>query len=383
MEAKPHTVSASRRHTAFLRITLAMCAAALSAPCQEQAPVCKIVALRGADPKFGSLTFLVGNTPKLTTTFSEEKPIPAGVYSGVSATLTQTKKEPAFFVPRVPERNGIFVRRGKGPQDSAGSLVVSSGALDTMWKLAGSGKFNENITLEVKAPPSGAVAAKFCVATATPGVRPIIALIAGLSGSSITSDVHGLDEGCRVETTAQQDTVFLHLHGDTAFRATRAARQINRLLDNDNTRPLALIGHSMGGETAIEICTKLWENHKRRVDLVLSIDPVDIGGSASNPEGMPGAFVQFLPSKSFGPSTPLKDALTFLIPETSHTTVDAAHPTRVLLAHFVTKLPKNGINSWGNVCSPDYRPVQLPKTLEDLPAEIRAATFGVSIAAPK
>jgi hypothetical protein len=53
------------------------------------------------------------------------KRIPAGTYTGCSATTMATKRLNAVFIPNVPGYTGIFVHQGTSPQHSDGCIVVS------------------------------------------------------------------------------------------------------------------------------------------------------------------------------------------------------------------------------------------------------------------
>ncbi len=73
----------------------------------------------------GTLIYAGGLQISTSCWWDLAKKIPAGTYSGCSATTMATKKLNAVFIPNVPGFTGIFIHQGTGPQHSDGCIIVS------------------------------------------------------------------------------------------------------------------------------------------------------------------------------------------------------------------------------------------------------------------
>jgi hypothetical protein len=80
--------------------------------------------------KNGTLTYSGGAIVSTTCWWDPVKKIPAGTYTGCSATTMAKKKNSsgqpreAIFLPNVPGFKGIFIHMGTGPGWSDGCVVI-------------------------------------------------------------------------------------------------------------------------------------------------------------------------------------------------------------------------------------------------------------------
>ena len=87
-----------------------------------------ITVVRGKNS--GTLSYSGGISLETTCWWNKAKKIPAGTYSGCSATTMQTKKNSlgqpreAVFLPNVKGFTGIFVHMGNSPAWSDGCIVI-------------------------------------------------------------------------------------------------------------------------------------------------------------------------------------------------------------------------------------------------------------------
>lgn len=81
----------------------------------------------------GTLIFIGGGKTVSTTCYwNQQKKIPAGIYTGCSATTMARKKNSkglareAIFIPNIPGFSGIFIHMGKPPYEkwSDGCIVI-------------------------------------------------------------------------------------------------------------------------------------------------------------------------------------------------------------------------------------------------------------------
>ena len=75
------------------------------------------------------------------------KRIPAGTYSGGSATVMETKGYQAVEIPNVTGFKGIFIHQGSSPGFSDGCIVTPKENIVTLWKTIP--KDQHNITIIV------------------------------------------------------------------------------------------------------------------------------------------------------------------------------------------------------------------------------------------
>ena len=61
------------------------------------------------------------------------KVIPAGTYTGCSATIMHKKRLRGIFIPNVPGYIGIFIHVGGGPDASDGCIVCHKAYIDKIW----------------------------------------------------------------------------------------------------------------------------------------------------------------------------------------------------------------------------------------------------------
>jgi len=107
--------------------------------------------------KSGTLTF-TGKGKTITTScyWDQQKKIPAGTYTGCSATTMARKKNSkgqpreAVFIPSVPGFSGIFIHMGKPPYEnwSDGCVVIEEGKIIEIYN-AISPKDGKNVTVQI------------------------------------------------------------------------------------------------------------------------------------------------------------------------------------------------------------------------------------------
>ena len=112
--------------------------------------------VRGSET--GRLSFNHAGLQIHTTAYWDEKVrIPAGVYTGCSATRMTNKtvpgtneKRPGIFIPNVKGHSGIFIHMGRRPFSnwSDGCIVIEEGKMDTLWN-AIEPKDGRNVTVVV------------------------------------------------------------------------------------------------------------------------------------------------------------------------------------------------------------------------------------------
>lgn len=108
---------------------------------------------RGA--RDGELTFVHGTLVISTTCWWEaSNKIPAGTYSGCSATTMATKRNSAngaregVFIPGVPGHSQIFIHMGTGPAWSDGCIVIDESEMLRIYG-AITPKNAQNVTVEI------------------------------------------------------------------------------------------------------------------------------------------------------------------------------------------------------------------------------------------
>lgn len=74
--------------------------------------------------------------------------IPAGTYSGCSATTMASKKHNSVFIPNVKGWKGIFIHPGSGPKASDGCVVIKSAEMDKLYD-AIEPKDGKNVTVKI------------------------------------------------------------------------------------------------------------------------------------------------------------------------------------------------------------------------------------------
>ena len=81
----------------------------------------------------GTLKYKGGISVSSKCWWREDKRIPAGSYSGCSATTMATKKYNAVFIPGVKGFTGIFIHVGGKPKDSNGCVVIPKAKIKAIY----------------------------------------------------------------------------------------------------------------------------------------------------------------------------------------------------------------------------------------------------------
>jgi hypothetical protein len=237
-----------------------------------------------------------------------------------------------------------------------------------------------------------------CVADADPTKRAILVFLCGLPVSttgglseSAKPDLWTLNDDCRV----REDPRLIYANPLVGW--DRWYKTLDKLVREDRSRPIVLVGHSMGGAALEVACKKLWDN-ALRADLVIAIDSVSAVQAVKLPDGVGKAVLEHLGygktvplpaappaivhirAESKNPDAPgnwlrvldIQHATEYQVGGADHTTVDAAPETLLLIRYLCSRLPAKGINQLPNVTPAAYQAVVPPQDLTKLPQEYRA-----------
>jgi hypothetical protein len=253
---------------------------------------------------------------------------------------------------------------------------------------------------EIKAFKKSQEAVKKCVAESQPNA--IIVFTCGFNLSSTGQVVGGRPDLWTVndDCTVKDQPRLLYANPMKLGAYKRMAETVERLTKEDRTRPVILIGHSMGGAALEDMTNALWDR-SLRADLLIAIDAVaaksaipdkEEGADATKhmggkPEiklsGAPYAVVHIL-ADGKGPETSgdwmqrvtVPKATQYQVKGTNHTTVDGAPETLVLVKYLCSLVPAKGINTVPNSTSADYKAVTPPTELNKFPEEVRKQLEG-------
>ena len=184
--------------------------------------------------------------------------IPAGTYSGCSATTMATKGHHAIFLPNVKGWKGIFIHVGNGPNASAGCLVIKKAEMEKLYG-AVDPKDGKNVTVKVidtKPQSGGAGASKKELAaqikllekylaqlTKTRKVALVLYESNAKQGELIYREMKRMSDGVDVAATVLTMAVSLTKLGAKGAKVAKAtadeAAKISKQLAKDTAKDIA------------------------------------------------------------------------------------------------------------------------------------------------